>query len=495
MRLKHRLHKFSMTNTNSRNNTILFLSGFNLILYNFLLIHPVTIAVGQAEITVLIFTLAYFSGISFGYLISDKISLKFIRILFPWIFLIQLLMVISLPFIFRKIDKFFDNLIGDSGIIPEAILFLLIMIAGTSLYAVFLPRIINVENKDIKSCYRIEVIGSICGLLLIPVASILSFSVMVMIYFLFLLWIYYSIYSNLIMLIGLCIIGILFFVNFSSLDAEFSKLYYQSRMKSRHIDFVEHIQYTPYHKIEILVSTNGKRTLVLNGKTQFGESSHHNYSYFLAEYPAKLLGNPSACILGCGSMSTVGRIGDMCTSIQIVDLDEGVFNTSRKYFQKYNRLDSLDNWQFEADDAKHFLANNSEKYDLILHDIPPAKSRQIALTYTREFFQSVKNNLSDRGIFSISSLTPLNSKSQYGLRMMATLVDVFDEYFILTYKNGVYFYGGNETLKILDENGIRESINHTNSRRVRILAKDEIERIVKGSDVITVNNLRDLIFD
>jgi spermidine synthase len=194
-------------------------------------------------------------------------------------------------------------------------------------------------------------------------------------------------------------------------------------------------------------------------------------------------------------MSTVGRIGDMCTSIQIVDLDEGVFNTSRKYFQKYNRLDSLENWQFEADDAKHFLANNSEKYDLILHDIPPAKSRQIALTYTREFFQSVKNNLTDRGIFSISSLTPLNSKSTYGLRMMATLADVFDEYFILTYKNGVYFFGGNETLIIADVNGIRESINHTDSKRVRILTKEEIEGIVKGADVITINNLRDLIFD
>ena len=55
-------------------------------------------------------------------------------------------------------------------------------------------------------------------------------------------------------------------------------------------------------------------------------------------------------------------------------------------------------------DAKRFLGSTDQTYDLIVDDIPPAKSRQIALTYTREFFTLVKERLNPGGIFSMPTL-------------------------------------------------------------------------------------------
>src|SRR5262249_46903306 len=127
--------------------------------------------------------------------------------------------------------------------------------------------------------------------------------------------------------------------------------------------------------------------------------------------------------------------------IKIVDLDPEVFAAAKRFFGKYNRLDELHNWTFTADDAKHFIANTDERFDLILHDIPPARSRQIALTYTEEFFRLVKARLQAGGLFSISSLTPFSRDSHYGKRMIATLTHVFDRYFILVHRGSVYFYG------------------------------------------------------
>jgi spermidine synthase len=253
-------------------------------------------------------------------------------------------------------------------------------------------------------------------------------------------------------------------------------------------------KWTPYHKIEVM-SSFGVPRMLLNGKQQFVGTFNGDYAYFVAEFPARLLGRPRVLLLGCGSMATVGRIGGFVPEVRIVDLDAEVFGAARKYFQPYNRLDSLHNWNFAADDAKHWLGNNEERFDLILHDIPPARSRQVALTYTREFFQLVKARLEPRGIFSISSLSPLQGSSHYSKRMLATLSGVFDRHWVLLHAGNAYFFGGGPELA---EPAPAELLAHMDPERrdfVTVVTRDQLARLTRGETVITTANVGDLIYD
>ncbi|MCF8242633.1 MAG: hypothetical protein K9J16_14740 [Melioribacteraceae bacterium] len=467
-------------------------------LFNFIMVHHITVSFKEIELAVILFTLSYFTGISIGYFFSDKIDVKLIRILTPVYFIIQLLLVASVQTASYFIFDYFRDLTGsaDFGTLTAfVVVFFFLLLGGTSMYSVFLPNIIESENKDLKHFYSVEIAGSILGLaLLIPLTQF-NHSYMLAFYFLLFIIIAYFTGSSYKSIIVFSVITIFFTYNFDLLDKSTSTIFYKNRYGKDYVSEIVFIKYTPYHKIEIAELRDGEFMLILNGKRQFAEGSHYTYSYFVAEYSARLIGNPTVCLMGCGSMSTVGRIGGFSKHIDIVDLDEAVFDVSKKYFAKYNKLNSLNNWSFVADDAKHYIANTNQKYDLILHDIPPARSRQTALTYTREFFQLVKSRLTANGLFSISSLTPLKSKSKYGLRMLATLCSVFDNYFALLVNNDVYFYGGLNSLKFPGAPNLTRLIDHPKKNEIVVLSKRELDQLVEGVDVITINNLGNLIFE
>jgi spermidine synthase len=186
-------------------------------------------------------------------------------------------------------------------------------------------------------------------------------------------------------------------------------------------------------------------------------------------------------------------MGDVAAAIRIVDIDEGVFATSRAYFVHWNRLDALQNWTFEADDAKHFLATTSEVFDLVVDDIPPARTRQVALTYTREFFSLVRARLGPRGIFSLPTLVPVTSpRLAYGRRILATLAGVFDRVFVLTVGGSSYCFATGRSLAV-DETALRGAIDHPDRDAARILMPDEVSALVQGTAPITNDNTAELI--
>ncbi|NQU67559.1 MAG: hypothetical protein HQ510_06420 [Candidatus Marinimicrobia bacterium] len=472
-------------------------------LFNFIAIHPATILVREEEQAVLMFTLAYFLGISLGYKTSDKFSPALQQILLPILFIIQICMIIGLPDIAIILQKFWTFWMADgyeisnsTMIVTEIVTLILLVICGTSVYAVFLPRIIQSQKLSFKKFYSIEISGSLTGLLLIPIIGTFSHSLLLTAYFIIMLILYFSAGINRTVLVMLTVIASFFIFQFDYLDKKLSTYYYQNKHNPYSYYKVEYIEYTPYHKIEVLLNKDLKRKLFLNGRIQFGENSHQSYSYYLSEYPASLLTFPNVCVLGCGSMSSVGRIGDLSEKIQIVDIDESVFNTSKKYFGKFNRLDELNNWQFQADDAKHYMANTTDRYDLILHDIPPANTRQTALTYTREFFSTVEQNLTEDGIFSISSLRSLRTeKTAYTKRLVATLTSIFDNYFILEMRNKIFFYGVTKDFSLPDKESLIQAISFKKRKNINVLMKDEIDALVQGEEVITINNLRRLIYE
>jgi spermidine synthase len=468
---------------------ILLLVGMSLTLSHFILVHHVTIAMRQIEIGTILFTLSYFVGISLGYFISDRLSKNQLTLLLGTNLLAQMIMIHGSQLGFYVLSKSIGYMLAC------ATFFLILSLFVTSFHAVFLPLITQTHSLPLRKSYSIEIVGSMMGLALVPLVAGVSHTLLLATYFVLFIALLVLTQQNkaIIFLCGKLVI--LFLLTFHHVDQTLATRFYKQWYSSKGVKQVIHTRYTPYHKIEVLRLSKERNMLVLNGQKQFAHGGHFNYSYFVAEYPAVLLGHPKVAVLGCGSMSTVGRIGTRAPSITIVELDRGVFETSKRFFKEYNKLDQLKNWSVVTDDAKHFLANTTETFDLILDDIPPARSRQIALTYTQEFFELVKSRLTPRGLFSMPSLTPVHAKSKYGKKVIATMASIFDNYFVLDNGDNAYFYGGHSSMNMPNKDELRDLVKHKDKEEVKIYTKPEVDELIKGTDIITINNMADLIYD
>lgn len=480
----------------SSSSALLVLAGVSLVLLHFLLAQHLRVAIRDPELAVLVVAFAYFCGVSLGYGVSDKLAPRHVLRLLPLVLLGQLTLFLASQHLAARIFVAVSR-VDEGGAaarwMAAGTLGVLVTVAGTALHAIFLPRIITLEGCSLRRCYALEVGGSLAGLALLGLCGHLSHRLVLAAYLLSFLVIALLVGTRGVRFGLLLALAVGYTAAADRLDRELAGRFYRQWYPGQQVVAVEHTRYSPYHKIEVARQADGSRMLLLDGRRQFVAADHEGYSYLVAEFPARLLGAPSVCVLGCGSMSTVGRIGESAKSILIVDLDEDVFRTSRGFFAPFNRLDELRNWSFEADDAKHFLGSDERRFDLIVDDIPPARSRQVALTYTEQFFRLVRARLTVRGIFSMPSLVGLAGPSPYGRRLVATMARVFERYFVVEYQGAAYFYGGGPGMPYPDERELRRTLQHPHSDAMRILLQPEVQRAVAGEPTITVDNLADLI--
>lgn len=484
----------------NRGEWSLVLAGVNLMLLNFILVQHATVAFQRAELAVMVTMLAYFAGVSLGYVVSDRISAAMVRWWLPVCLAMQMVLLLWMQpayYLVASTVRIWAARHGLSWMLGDALagsgVFLLVAGFATSIYAVLLPRVIETGGAGLRRCYSLEIAGSLAGLLLVPVLAGAGHEALLGGYFAGLVALAAATGAGAIVT-GLMGLGAgLFLVGFGAWDSAAAKAHYERYYEWANVEPL-FAKWTPYHKIEVMRS-RGVPRMLLNGKQQFVGSSKGDYAYFVAEYPARLLGSPRVLLLGCGSMATVGRIGNFVPEVRIVDLDAEVFGAARIYFQEYNRLDTLTNWTFTADDAKHWLGNSREHFGLILHDIPPARSRQVALTYTDEFFRLVKARLEPGGIFSISSLTPLREGSHYSKRMLATLSSVFEHHWVLIHDGAAYFYGGGTGLAEPPPAELLERVYPARREGVRLLTRAGIADLTRGEKIITIANVGDLIYD
>jgi spermidine synthase len=470
-----------------RRDLLLFLAGHNLILLNYVLIRQMTVSLADLETAALLTALAYFSGVSLGYLRPERLTPARVARLLPIFLVLQLAIAVLGPLIARAVARH----AGEGA--AYAAVFALVAIGSTSLYAVFLPNAVGADEGSTARCYSAEILGSIAGILALAALSRGGPLPVHAAYLAALLAIALLLGIGRLTLAAMAALAATFLFAHGALDRRVSEALYRADLNDGRPVRVLAARTSPYQKIEVLEAEGRGRLLVLDGRLQFEPAWHDGYSYFVAEYPARLLGKPDVGVLGCGSMSTVGRIGEGAASIHIVDLDEGVFEVSRAFFGEWNRLSALSGWSFEADDAKHFLATTSRSFDLLIDDIPPARTRQIALTYTREFFSLVRQRLRPRGLFSMPTLIPVTSRrSGYGLRILATLASVFDRVAVLTVRGSSYCFAMAPGLA-LGEATLRAGIDHPDAAAARILMPDEVARRIAGVPIITVNNLGDLM--
>jgi len=159
-----------------------------------------------------------------------------------------------------------------------------------------------------------------------------------------------------------------------------------------------------------LAGTDGTETcLHLDQAIQLCDSWVDSYHSGLVDVPMSTLANRTGTdvtslnvlLVGGGDYIAVDRLRDYNVSVDQVDIDgaflaysktESRFSTYHDDAHEYDRLNTT------VGDAYNYLRQSDERYDLILLDVPGARSDDSLALYSTEFYTLLRQRLSDRGV-------------------------------------------------------------------------------------------------
>ena len=165
---------------------------------------------------------------------------------------------------------------------------------------------------------------------------------------------------------------------------------------------------TKYQSIQIVRSTSFGLCLVLDGKIQSSEADEFIYHEALA-HPAMLThpGPETVFIAGGGEGATLREVlyHNTVKKAVMVDIDEEVIALARKYLPDHNRGAFADErTELYHLDAREYLEKSSDKFDVIIIDLPdPIEEGPAYRLYTREFYEIVFNRLGNDGLITVQT--------------------------------------------------------------------------------------------
>ncbi len=160
---------------------------------------------------------------------------------------------------------------------------------------------------------------------------------------------------------------------------------------------------TPFQDVLVQDGAAFGRSLVLDGKTQSTEVDEFVYHEGLV-HPALITHSAprSVFVAGGGEGATIREVlrHDSVESVVMVDIDTKVVELCREYLPNHHQ-GSFDDPRVTLvhDDALAYLESTSERFDVIIIDVPdPLEAGPAYLLFTQEFYSLVRNRLSDGGL-------------------------------------------------------------------------------------------------
>lgn len=187
---------------------------------------------------------------------------------------------------------------------------------------------------------------------------------------------------------------------------------------------------TKFQSVEIVDTRSFGVCLVLDGKIQSSERDEFIYHEALV-HPA-MLSHPcpeTAFIAGGGEGATLREllVHKTIKKAVMVDIDSQVVDICRHYLPFFHE-GSFDDPRLELNfaDARTYLENTSEKFDVIIIDlVEPLEESPACLLYTREFYELVRDKLNIDGIMCVQSGAAGWTNFQNFTAIINTLKSVF----------------------------------------------------------------------
>lgn len=405
---------------------IVFFGGANLVLVQWVMVREITTLLLGTELVILLISVAYFAGVSLGYGLSGRISRRWLAPLGVLTFALHL----TLPVTFRLLV----TLLGANGAYWAAFVVLPILtpFVVSAFYSVFLPLFADNGEGELGPLYLLEILGTILGVAVLVTLSELGFHIVFTIYSAGLLAVLLSLGLRPRLVMLLAAAGAIWLAVFPVFNTWSNTLWYTDFMSFPRGSQVIFSAYSPYQKVDVIELPGGQRALYLDGLSHFNGVFGHRLNTIIGEVPALLMRPQNALVIGGGVMKTEQLLTAWGAQVTTVEIDPVVADVGARLFYQYNQMDRLTDRVVVVDDAKHFLANSQAHYDLIVADTPAALSIQPATLYSVSFYESVREGLSENGIFAGNMTSRFGPDDVISRRIAASVLAVFDEVMVVT---------------------------------------------------------------
>lgn len=191
-------------------------------------------------------------------------------------------------------------------------------------------------------------------------------------------------------------------------DKWFSDIINENFIQLHGIEEVLYRGQSKFQTIEVLKTANFGTCLVLDGKIQSSEADEFIYHEALVQPAMITHPHPEIVfIAGGGEGATLREVLSHKTVKRavMIDIDEEVIAISKKYLPDESRGAFEDKRnELHHTDAREYLAQNNETFDVIIIDLPdPIEEGPAYLLYTWEFYNLVMERLNTNGIISVQA--------------------------------------------------------------------------------------------
>lgn len=416
----------SILRTAQRPALIMFAGGMNLILIQWVLARELTALLLGTELVVLLVSVAYFAGLSVGYLLAGRIRRAWLAPLGA----VTLILHLTLPIWFRLLVAGLDAA-GAYGL-AYLVLPVLTPFVVSAFYSVFLPLFADSGDGGLPQLYALELAGAAAGVLALVLLGGIGLQAVAVIYALGLLLILWALRLRPLLLAGLAGIAAAWLILLPGANLWSSALWYVQVRGLPEGTRALFSGYSPYQKVDVLETPWGLRFLYLDSLEHFGSTATHRLDVIGGEIPASITRPSRALVVGAGSMEMAAMIAAYSGHVTTVEIDPLVVSASLEYFGAVNRMDTLENRTVVIDDAKHFIANDPQEYNLIAAAPPAAYSLQAATLYSLPFYRMVQQHLAFDGVFVANLTSTFGPDDLVSRRIAAGLLLMFDDVLVVT---------------------------------------------------------------
>jgi spermidine synthase len=405
---------------------IVFFSGANLILIQWVMTREVTTLLLGTELVILLTSVSYFAGVSLGYLLAGRIHRRWL----PILGVVTLALHLTLPVTFRVLVAW----LGAQGAYWAAFLALPLItpFVVSMFYSIFLPHFADNGQAGLGPLYLTELLGAICGVGVLVFLADLGLQTVYIVYTVGLVAVLAALGVRRWLVALLAAASALWLAIFPAANQWSNTFWYTALLGFPEGTSVLFSGYSPYQKVDVLELPDGGRALYLDGLSHFNGSYGIRLNIIVGEVPAALVQPQQSLVIGAGVMQTEQLLAARGGHVTTVELDPMVADVGERLFHAYNQMDSLTNRAVIVDDAKHFLANTSARYDLIVADTPAALSIQPATLYSVPFYQSIREHLAPGGIFVGNMTSAFVPGDDISRRVAASALAVFNDVIVIT---------------------------------------------------------------
>jgi spermidine synthase len=405
---------------------IVFFGGVNLVLVQWVMVREITTLLLGTELVILLISVTYFVGVSLGYRLSGRVNRRWLAPLGVLTFVLHL----TLPVTFRLLVTW----LGANGAYWVAFLLLPVLtpFVVSAFYSVFLPLFVDNGEGGLGSLYLMEILGTILGVGVLVTLSEMGFSTVFVIYSAGLVAILISLGLSRWLTALLAAAGSIWLALFPGLNAWSNALWYTDFMAFPEGSRVIFSAYSPYQKVDVIELPDGERGLYLDGLSHFNGAFGYRLNIIVGEVPASLIQPRNALVIGGGVMKTEQLLAARGAHVTTVEIDPIVADVGARLFYQYNQMDELADRVVVVDDAKHYIANSETRFDLIVADTPAALSIQPATLYSVPFYRSIRDSLTDSGIFVGNMTSQFLPDDVISRRVAASVLEAFDEVMVVT---------------------------------------------------------------